>query len=54
MDRLIWVHGAQEMVRISLTKVSKGQRAEATRNSSRVVRREVGVTPVREKSPSLA
>lgn len=54
MDQLVWVHGAQEMVSISLNKVSKGQRAEATRNSSRVVRREAGVTPVRGKSPSLA
>lgn len=53
MDRLIWVHGAQEMVRISLTKVSKGQRAESTLNSSRVIRREAGVTPARGESPSL-
>lgn len=43
-DRLIWAHGAQEMVRIGSSKVSKGHRVGASFNPPRVVRREAGVT----------
>lgn len=52
-DQLILAHGAQEMVRIIPTKVSKGQRAGASFNSPRVVRREAGIPSARGNIPSL-
>lgn len=52
-DRLIWAHGAQARARISSIKVSEGQRAGASFNSPRVVRREAGITSARGKIPLL-